>query len=124
MRNLNLLGSKIPAITALCALVLLRMVDLAVFDAAHDHVETPHVEKFAAAMVHDHDIDELDEPNEHASVDDTAMHVSFHTLLSVYISAPTAATVTTSTGSTKYRRNLGQRITDTHSRPPVPPPLA
>ena len=106
---------------ALCALVLLRMVDLAVFDASHDHAEAPHVEKFAAEMVHSHDIDE---PSEHASVDETAMHVSFHTLLSVYISAPTAETVTANTRPAKYRLNLGQRITDTHTRPPVPPPLA
>jgi len=113
--------NKFMVVTTLCALIFLRMVDLAIFDAEHDHVSTPHVQTLASEMVHDH---EVDEPSEHASADDTAMHVSFHALLSVYISAPSIMAAMPIIGAAKYRINLGHGIAGGHSRPPVPPPLA
>ncbi len=107
--------------SAFCALVFMRIVDLAVFDAEHDHADRPHVQAHAAEMVHDHD---LDEPSEHDTLDAQSTHMSFHTLLGVFIETATegvdplqAFAFTFGSHANKSARSFG-------TRPPVPPPLA
>ncbi len=106
---------------ALCALVVLRMVDLAVYEQDHDHVSASHIQLHVSEISHDHDVDEL---SEHESLDDMTAHMSFHSLLSVYISAPAVAAVPINNGTSKYGVALGMHLNTPHSRPPVPPPLA
>ena len=96
------------------------MVDLAIFDPDHDHVTAPHVQVYASEMVHDHDVEEI---NEHESLGDMSMHVSFHTLLSLYISAPSLDTLPLENNSSTFNVYPALSIKNTHSRPPVPPPL-
>ncbi|MBL4789484.1 MAG: hypothetical protein JKY60_10700 [Kordiimonadaceae bacterium] len=109
-----------PAILALCALVVLRLVDLAVFDPEHAHLEAPHMQAHAMEMDHHQD---GDEPSEHESVDNMVAHVSFHTLLSVYTATPVVAGLPINFSSSKYWVHLGKHVNDAQLRPPVPPPL-
>lgn len=115
-----ILISRQIALTALFALMLLRFVDLAVFDKEHDPVITQHFTVHASEMIHDHAVDDL---IEHDMMDGKAAHVGFHTLLNVFIGvdameAPVMEHFTVGFG---FHAN-DQARTQGH-RPPTPPPL-
>lgn len=115
------LSKKMITIMALCGLVVLRLVDLAIFDPEHDHVATAHIQAHASKMAHDHSADEV---SEHESPDNMSLHLSFHALASVYISAPSVDMAPANRTSFKYHAHSDRSVKTPHSQPPVPPPLA
>lgn len=112
---------KMAGTAVLCALLFLRMVDLAVFDADHDHVENSHVQVHAAEMVHAH---HDDEPTEHDTLDAMSAHVGFHTLLGVFMDTSADGIALPAIQSNRFGPFANRSAVTHRSRPPVPPPLA
>ncbi len=103
------------------ALFFLRMMDLAVFDTDHDHLEKTHMPVHAAEMVHSH---HDNEPSEHDTFATMSARISFHTLLSVFIDAEAANMMPSADRSSRYGPHANRSAVTHRSRPPVPPPLA
>jgi len=107
---------KTAAITALCALVFLRMVDLAVFDSDHDYVSRPHIQVHAVETAHGHD---YDASSEHEII----AHGAFHTLVSVFIEITISDMVHAAEFLPEFDLSAGKFVRNQALRPPVPPPL-
>jgi len=112
---------KSVVLTTLCALVFLRLVDLAVFDQEHDHVSGLHIEVFASEMVHAHGHDEA---SEHNSSDGKSLHIAFHTLVNVFLEAVSDKDMLSADMSSHFSFQITKVARTRISRPPVPPPLA
>jgi hypothetical protein len=112
---------NITVLSVLGALFFLRMMDLAVFDADHDHLEKVHAPVPAAEMTHAHHDDET---SEHDTLATMSAHIGFHTLLGVFIDTAAANTVPSVGGLPLYGPHENRSAVTHRSRPPVPPPLA
>ncbi len=106
---------------ALCALVFLRMVDIAVFDAEHAHVESTHVQEHASEMSHDHD---AAEESEHESLGAMSAHVCIHTLVSTFLDTNDMNVGFFRKQTSSYGLHVNEAVKVLSFRPPVPPPLA
>ncbi len=102
------------------ALMFLRFMDLAVFDAEHAHLERPHVQAHASEMIHDHEPDEV---TEHDTLEAQAAHVGFHTLLGVFIETVDAAIAMPNHFSPSFGFHAKDDALAFAQRPPIPPPL-
>ncbi len=113
LRNTN----KPAILIALCALVMMRVMDFAVFDVIDDHHNVSNLEMQMLELSHEnHDVYDDDH--------DSEMHVVFHSLLSVYVPATLETLVTPNQEAMSYRISRGKILSTMGSRPPVPPPLA
>lgn len=111
----------ITVLSVLSALVFLRLMDLAVFDADHNHMEKAHVTVHAAEMAHSHYDGEA---TEHDTLGAISAHVGFHTLLSVFLDTSSDNMVPLADLSNRFGPHANQSAIAHQSRPPVPPPLA
>lgn len=112
---------KSMAVMALGALLMLRIVDLAVFDAGHDHVDHDHAAEHASELVHHHG---NDDNSDHSSDHAMTAHVGFHTLLSVLMTAPAVDVQLNPVTPPVYEASSEKSILIFKNGPPVPPPLA
>lgn len=113
-------AQKIIAALALCTLMFLRMVDLAVFDADHDHVEQTHVNEHAFEMSHDH---EAKEKSEHESLSAMLAHACLHTCLGAYTGTADVQVSLRTKEPVGFGLHMNEAAATFSFRPPVPPPL-
>ena len=113
LRNTN----KPAIIVALCALVMMRVMDFAVFDVNDDHHNVSNQEMQTLELSHETQED-------HDEAFGSEMHVVFHSLLSVYVPATYENMIEPSKQGNSYRISRGKPLRTSGSRPPVPPPLA
>jgi len=114
-------AKQLIATAVLCALVLLRLVDLMVFDAEHEHIERSHVQVHASEMSHAHHEDEV---TEHETPATMSAHIGFHTLLGSFIGSPDVSIPSISKVSSDYGLLVNKSAVTLNAAPPVPPPLA
>ena len=111
---------KLTIIAVLGALTFLHIADLAFFDPDHDHIDRAHIQVHAADIVQLHLQDEM---AEHETPDAMSAHLSFHTLLGVFLDSGATAVMAIPTRAEKFGMNLGVSSQNRGHRPPVPPPL-
>lgn len=110
---------KLTLIAVLGALTFLRIVDLAYFDADHDHIDRAHIQAHLADIPHSHE-----EGTVHEAPEVLSVHLNFHTLLSAYLAADDVEFNTTQRTYMQYQPSANEQAFARAHRPPVPPPLA
>ncbi len=101
---------------ALCAMVLMRLVDLSVFDVTDDHHKMPN-------QVISHSIGETHSTAEDEDHEVGDVHMQFHTLLGAYILTQAEVFEPVRTLVIKFQIFAGKNPVTSQARPPVPPPL-
>ena len=111
---------------ALCSLLVLPLLDLAVFESKHAQIAIPHVQAHAIEMSHGHGdmTAEVNEALDHETRNDIKAHISFHVHVSDYVVTHRIETMRMSDISATYLPYTAQPPNGLSSRPSVPPPLA
>lgn len=106
-------------VLAFTAIVFLQFVDLAVFDAGHQHHEDTLTPVFALQTAHDHH----HTADEHPSKDGITAHAGIHAALGDF-SVSHTADYAAARILPVYERDRVNRLKAVYSGPPVPPPLS
>ncbi|MFC4347757.1 hypothetical protein ACFO5Q_07880 [Kordiimonas lipolytica] len=115
------LVKKHVAITALFALMFLRFVDLAVFDAGQGEPLSPHAKAHASGIAHSHTPAEV---AEHDTMHGSYAHVGIHTLLNVFVDADAPEVLALQQFTPRFGFSAKEQARAQAYRPPIPPPLA